>query len=133
MGSGLATKNLLHSLNHHRDDALPAECAANDQLPDSLNGPNAFGLPLKEIVSPHDVEARKWFRRALITLCVCGFLLIFIPDGIRKRLNAWAGTPTAAQPLANEISMLCKNDWHERCLVCTHLDASGQRVQSTHC
>ncbi len=39
-----------------------------------------LGLP-KRLRDPHDVEGRKWFRRALITLCAAGFALITVPEG----------------------------------------------------
>jgi hypothetical protein len=118
--NGLATRNKLHAVNHHRDDVI--------------NGPDNFGLP-KPPQDPHDVEARKWFRATLIALVVAGFAIIFMPDGIRKKLNAWAGTPTAEQTAhyGGMDKRTCTNDWHERCLVCEHHLATGEYVRSAHC
>jgi hypothetical protein len=67
-------------------------------------------------------------------MCIAGFVVIFMPDAVRERLNTWFGTPTRPQHRAAAVdTSICANDWHERCLVCTQLDANGWRVTSTHC
>lgn len=122
MSNGYATQQLLKTINHHhhhRDDEV-------------VLGPESFGLPRPDRIDPHDVEGRKWFRRCLITLCIVGFAIVFMPDFVRARLNTWAGTPTSSRP-TQSASLNCTNDWSERCLVCQHLLATGEYVKTTHC
>ncbi len=133
--NGLATRARLKKALHpdiHGDVSLPPDHSLAPRNVPAIDHRH-FGLP--PLRSPHDVEARIWFRRTMIALCIAGFAIIFMPDALRHQLNAWFGTPTKAQPAAHDgvNTRLCVNDFHERCLVCTHLDATGNRVKSTHC
>ena len=53
---------------------------------DARLDPQAWSLP-HEPRDPHDVESRKWFRRALISLCVTGYALLLLgpPDWLRPK------------------------------------------------
>lgn len=52
---------------------------------------------------------------------------------VRQQLHeAHAAAPPAIRDGGRE-TMLCKNDWRERCLVCTHRNTFGDRTVSTHC
>lgn len=120
MSQGLATKMLLEQLTREQEEVAL--------------GPESFGLQFKRLPDPHDVEGRKWLRRALITLCAIAFVLVFMPDSIRVRLNAWVGTPVAARAAHAPVVTVCKADWRERgCLVCEHRAGNRTVVKSTHC
>lgn len=73
---------------------------------------------------------RRWFGVVFSAVIVAAIFMATI--GVR---------PTAPEPIttlpwidSTQVdTRICKNEWHEGCLVCTHLDAKGQRVRSTHC
>ncbi|HKQ24124.1 MAG TPA: hypothetical protein VJT81_06745 [Burkholderiales bacterium] len=96
---GLRSRLTLQRQRHlfHPDPFSARECAAtawrwiSDRFKpkeEVVLGPESVGLPnLRPPQDPHDVEGRKWFRRALITVCVWGFVMIFMPEDLRQRLN----------------------------------------------
>lgn len=76
-------------------------------------GPESVGMqhPPRD---PHDVEGRKWFRRTLITLCVCGYAMILMPQDLRDRLNGNTerlASPTWGMTKAEKrnIKEICKD------------------------
>ena len=75
-----------------------------DKNGDSPLSPESYGLP-KPLRDPHDVEGRKWFRRALIALCIAGYIMILMPQELRGHLRFLK--TTVALPTPALVSEIC--------------------------
>lgn len=158
MSAGLATRNKLRTVNHHRDDVTAIAIAtaedddyafrcgrASDKLkaiditfPDRPFMPN-FGLS-GNLGTPAEVDRtqenrieagwKKVFRVGVAIALALGALLLLGGPSLKQPRPPITSAPRHTPAIDTR---LCTNDWHERCLVCTHVDSSGRRVQSSHC